>query len=89
MYDLNSVQSQLKAAEEKLKTQEIDFKQQLEKSRSKQVMLEEKLKELENFLITNRTYNISTEKNRPIKNFTNKIEAKTHKAELILLKDET
>jgi exonuclease VII large subunit len=89
MYDLNSVQSQLKAAEEKLKTQEIDFKQQLEKSRSKQVMLEEKLKELENFLITNRTYNISTEKNRPIKNFTNKIEAKTHKAELILLKDES
>lgn len=87
--DLNSVKSQLKETTEQLKNQEAYFKQQLETNKTKQVLLEERLKDLETFLITNRTYNASTEKGRPIKTFTNKIEAKNHKAELILLKDES
>lgn len=42
-----------------------------------------------NIMITNRTYSGSNEKSKNIKSFSNNIEAKNLKKELILLKDES
>lgn len=75
-----------KRAEWKLREQELVG--QINKNQSKQHILEGKVKDLETFLTTNRTYSGSNDKGRP-QAFTNKIEAKTGKAELILLKDES
>lgn len=56
---------------------------------SKQLFLEGKVKDLETFLTTNRTFSGSNEKPRHSKIFSNNIESKGYKGELILLKDES
>lgn len=73
-------------AEWKLKEHEL--LSQITHNQSKQQILEGKVKNLETFLSTNRTYSGSNEKN-PTKGFTNKLEVNSAKAELILFKDES
>ena len=58
-------------------------------NQSKQSFLESKVKDLETYLTTNRTYSGSNEKPKNSKIFSNHIESKGWKGELILLKDES
>ena len=76
-----------KKAEWKLKEQ--DFRNQINKDLTKQHRLEEKIKDLELHLKTNRTSSTSQERNKNSKHFTNKIETKAPNGKMILLKDES
>jgi len=58
-------------------------------NQTKQKYLESKVKDLETILKTNRTFSGSAEKEANSKIFTNKIENRSGKGELILLKDES
>jgi hypothetical protein len=76
-----------KNAEWKLKEQEL--LNHINKNQSKQQMLEGKVKDLESILKTNRTQSELTEQQLKSSNFTNNLEAKKVKPELILFKDES
>lgn len=76
-----------KKAEWRLREQE--FKNLINKNQTKQHYLESKVKDLETIIKTNRTFSGSAEKERSAKTFTNQLEARSNKGDLILLKDES
>ena len=88
--DIDKVKSLFKKKQTEWKLKEQELSNQANMNNAKQNVLEDKIKDLETFLVTNRTSSGSNDKRKGHrKNYTNKIEAKNNRADLILLKDES
>lgn len=88
--DIEEIKSMHKEKKAEWKLKEQEYRNEINKNQTKHHFLENKVKDLETILKTQRTFSGSSEKEKnPSKIFTNKIESRGNKGELILLKDES
>jgi myosin heavy subunit len=87
--DIEELKTVNKERKAEWKLREQEFKNMINKNQTKQHYLESKVKDLEIIIKTNRTFSGSAEKERSTKHFTNNMETRTTKGELILVKDES